>query len=60
VHGVAKVAAKRAPDLGEHNVEVLQELGFDAKEIERLRTSGVIGSPTASAQAASKRTAVAA
>src|SRR6266403_4327681 len=42
VHGVAKVAAKRAPDLGEHNDEVLQELGFDTKEIERLRAGGVI------------------
>ena len=42
VHGVAKVAAKRAPDLGEHNDEVLKELGLDAKEIERLRASGVI------------------
>jgi crotonobetainyl-CoA:carnitine CoA-transferase CaiB-like acyl-CoA transferase len=42
VHGVAKVAAKRAPDLGEHNDEVLQELGLDAKEIERLRAGGVI------------------
>jgi formyl-CoA transferase len=60
VHGVAKVAAKRAPDLGEHNDEVLQELGFDTKEIERLRASGVIASPTVSAPAASKPTAVAA
>ena len=42
VHGVAKVAARRAPDLGEHNDEVLQELGLDAKEIEHLRASGVI------------------
>ncbi len=42
VHGVAKVAAKRAPDLGEHNDEVLQELGLDTTEIERLRASGVI------------------
>jgi crotonobetainyl-CoA:carnitine CoA-transferase CaiB-like acyl-CoA transferase len=46
VHGVAKVAAKRAPDLGEHDDEVLQELGLDTKEIERLRASGVIASPT--------------
>jgi formyl-CoA transferase len=46
VHGVMKVSAKRAPDLGEHNEEVLQELGFDAKEIERLRASGVVASPT--------------
>jgi crotonobetainyl-CoA:carnitine CoA-transferase CaiB-like acyl-CoA transferase len=49
VHGVAKVAAKRAPYLGEHNDEVLQELGLDTKEIERLRASGVIGKPTAPA-----------
>ncbi len=52
VHGVAKVSAKRAPDLGEHNDEVLQELGFDTKEIERLRASGVIGKPTTPAKAA--------
>jgi crotonobetainyl-CoA:carnitine CoA-transferase CaiB-like acyl-CoA transferase len=42
VHGVTKVSAKRAPDLGEHNDEVLKELGFDTKEIERLRAGGVI------------------
>ena len=42
MHGVAKLPAKRAPELGEHNDEVLKELGFDAKEIERLRASGVI------------------
>jgi crotonobetainyl-CoA:carnitine CoA-transferase CaiB-like acyl-CoA transferase len=42
VHGVAKVAAKRGPDLGEHNNEVLKELGFDTKEIEGLRSGGVI------------------
>jgi formyl-CoA transferase len=52
VHGVAKVAAKRGPDLGEHNDEVLEQLGFDAKEIERLRAGGVIGKPTAPAKAA--------
>jgi len=57
VHGVAKVPARRAPELGEHNDEVLEQLGFDAKEIERLRASGVIASPTSPA---SKPTAVAA
>ena len=36
VHGVTKVAAKRAPELGEHNEEILKELGFDAKEIDKL------------------------
>jgi crotonobetainyl-CoA:carnitine CoA-transferase CaiB-like acyl-CoA transferase len=52
VHGVAKVAARRAPDLGEHNDEVLQELGLDTKEIELLRASGVIAKPIAAAKAA--------
>jgi crotonobetainyl-CoA:carnitine CoA-transferase CaiB-like acyl-CoA transferase len=40
VHGVAKVSAKRAPQLGEHNEEVLRELGFSATEIDGLRASG--------------------
>jgi formyl-CoA transferase len=52
VHGVAKVAARRAPDLGEHNDEVLKELGFDTNEIERLRASGGIGKPNAPAKKA--------
>jgi crotonobetainyl-CoA:carnitine CoA-transferase CaiB-like acyl-CoA transferase len=42
VHGVAKVPAKRAPDLGEHNDEVLKQLGFGAGEIDALRASGVV------------------
>jgi crotonobetainyl-CoA:carnitine CoA-transferase CaiB-like acyl-CoA transferase len=42
VHGVAKVPARRAPDLGEHNEEVLRELGFDAKDIDGLRASGAV------------------
>jgi formyl-CoA transferase len=46
VHGVAKIPARRAPELGEHNDEVLKQLGFDAKEIESLRASGVVASPT--------------
>src|SRR5207253_6137354 len=50
VHGVAKIAAKRGPNLGEHNDQVLKELGFDTKEIERLRASGVIASPTSPAK----------
>src|SRR6266480_3533103 len=40
VHGVAKVPARRAPGLGEHNEEILKQLGFDAKEIDGLRASG--------------------
>ena len=42
VHGVLKVAAKRAPALGEHNQEVLEQLGFTAAEIDGLRASGAI------------------
>ena len=42
VHGVAKVPAKRAPKIGEHNEEVLRQLGFSADEIDGLRTSGAI------------------
>jgi crotonobetainyl-CoA:carnitine CoA-transferase CaiB-like acyl-CoA transferase len=42
VHGVTKVPARRANEIGEHNEEVLAELGFGAVEIDRLRTSGVV------------------
>jgi len=42
VHGVAKVPARRAPNLGEHTDEVLRELGFDANKIEGLRASGAV------------------
>ena len=42
VHGVAKVPARRAPNLGEHNEEVLKELGFTSNDIEGLRASGTI------------------
>ena len=42
VHGVSKVSAKRAPELGEHNEEILRELGFDAKQIDSFFTSGAV------------------
>jgi formyl-CoA transferase len=42
VHGVPKAPARRAPDLGEHNEEILRELGFDAKGIDSLRASGAV------------------
>jgi crotonobetainyl-CoA:carnitine CoA-transferase CaiB-like acyl-CoA transferase len=40
VHGVAKEPARRAPALGEHNEEVLRQLGFSASDIDGLRASG--------------------
>src|SRR5262249_55620026 len=43
VHGITKVPAKRAPELGEHNEEILKELGFDGKEIDSLQASGTLG-----------------
>jgi crotonobetainyl-CoA:carnitine CoA-transferase CaiB-like acyl-CoA transferase len=46
VHGVAKVSAKRAPEIGEHNDLVLQELGFNAAEVDALRASGAIAQAT--------------
>jgi crotonobetainyl-CoA:carnitine CoA-transferase CaiB-like acyl-CoA transferase len=33
----------RAPAIGQHNREILQELGLDAGEIERLMSEGAIG-----------------
>ena len=42
VHGVAKVPATRAPELGEHNDEILRQLGFDATTSTSLRASGAI------------------
>src|SRR6201989_1342726 len=40
VHGVTKVPARRAPGIGEHNDEVLEELGFTRDEIAVLRANG--------------------
>jgi formyl-CoA transferase len=42
LRGVTKVSAKRAPEVGEHNEEVLRLLGFGATEIDGLRASGAV------------------
>jgi len=39
---VTKVPARRAPELGEHNEEILRELGFDANETAGLHASGAV------------------
>jgi hypothetical protein len=36
------VVARRAPELGEHNDELLKELGFGPDEIDGFRASGAI------------------
>src|SRR5258705_1581353 len=42
IRDVKKVSARRAPDLGEHNDEVLKQLGFTGDEIGGLRAGGAI------------------
>ena len=41
-HGGARIDSP-PPRFGEHNDQVLRELGYTAAEIERLRTDKVIG-----------------
>ena len=43
VHGVKKVAARRAPNLGEHNESVLRDLGFSTADVSALVSSGALG-----------------
>src|SRR5579862_8636981 len=45
VHGVAKVPARRAPGIGEHNDAVLADLGFTSHDIAGLRSSGAVPEP---------------
>ena len=51
VHDVAKVPARRAPKIGEHNDVILKELGFGSDEIEGLRAGGTLGAPIERAKA---------
>jgi hypothetical protein len=52
VHGITKVPARRGPALGEHNAEVLEQLGFGTSEIDALYASGAVPTPKAAARAA--------
>jgi crotonobetainyl-CoA:carnitine CoA-transferase CaiB-like acyl-CoA transferase len=49
IPGVEKIPAKRAPKLGEHNGEILRELGFEPAQIDGFVASGVLGAPKAAA-----------
>lgn len=40
--GAEKVAPTRAPEIGEHSVEILEGLGYSSEEIARLCESGVV------------------
>jgi crotonobetainyl-CoA:carnitine CoA-transferase CaiB-like acyl-CoA transferase len=46
LRGISKVPAKRAPELGEHNDEVLTDLGFSTEEIDTFRAEGAIPGAT--------------
>src|ERR1700723_3571912 len=52
VHGITKVPARRAPALGEHNGEVLEQLGFSASEVSALYASGAVPTKKQPARAA--------
>jgi formyl-CoA transferase len=54
VHGVTKVSARRAPELGEHNDEILKDLGFDTNAIDSLRVTGAVPKPKKPMAAAPK------
>src|SRR5262245_4680271 len=51
VHGVAKVQARRAPEPGEHNAQILAEMGFSAAEADALHASGTVAIPAEHAAA---------
>ncbi|HVP84022.1 MAG TPA: CoA transferase [Rhizomicrobium sp.] len=43
IHDSPKVSARRAPEIGEHNEEILREIGFSSNEISKLHSAGVTG-----------------
>jgi crotonobetainyl-CoA:carnitine CoA-transferase CaiB-like acyl-CoA transferase len=46
VRGLPKTRATRAPELGEHNDQVLAELGFSPQDIDGLRAEKTIPGAT--------------
>jgi len=53
-----KVAPRVAPELGEHTDEVLDELGFDAAQIEVLRARGAIPHPASRTRTPGKQMSI--
>ena len=45
IHGIPKTPARRAPELGEHNDEILKQLGFTENDIEGFRAGGSVPQP---------------
>jgi formyl-CoA transferase len=52
LRGLARVPSRRAPEHGEHNTEILTQLGFSTDEIDQLREQKVI--PVAAEQETTK------
>jgi crotonobetainyl-CoA:carnitine CoA-transferase CaiB-like acyl-CoA transferase len=48
LRGLARVPSRRAPERGEHNAEILEQLGFSVDDINQLQATGAI--PVASEQ----------
>jgi formyl-CoA transferase len=42
IDGEAKVAPRRAPEVGQHSEDVLRQAGYSPDEIGRLRSLGVL------------------
>ena len=55
--GPARFHRSPAPLLGEHNHEILRELGLDAAEIAELEAEGIIGRAEDSARHATREVA---
>jgi crotonobetainyl-CoA:carnitine CoA-transferase CaiB-like acyl-CoA transferase len=52
LRGLARVPARRAPEHGEHNAEILAQLGFSPEDINQLQAAGAI--PVATEQETAK------
>ena len=52
VRGVTKEPSRRAPDIGEHSDEILEQLGFEPDDIHALHSSGAVPATKAPAAVA--------